>query len=192
MTVISSLYKLFTITAFATSCIFFYACNTDKLKKANLSTQNTNVEEAKDVRINYSIGGNRKAVLVSPLMFRVQDTLSYLEFPRSIHVDFFDANDVVESKLDARYAKYKDNQNIVFLKDSVRVINVKGDTLYCDELYWDRTRTNTEFYTEKPVRIRTRTHLINGIGMDARQDFKEWHIVQSTGFIKVPATEFPN
>ncbi|UEG50927.1 LPS export ABC transporter periplasmic protein LptC [Ferruginibacter lapsinanis] len=192
MTSPSSLYKILFITALATSCIFFYSCNNDKLKKKNIGDQKTGVEVAKDVRINYSIAGNRKAVLVGPLMYRVQDTVSYIEFPKTIHVDFFNAADVIESKLDARYAKYKDNQNIVFLKDSVRIVNVKGDTLYCDELYWDRTRTNTEFYTEKPVRIRTRTHLINGIGMDASQDFTEWHIVQSTGFVKVPSSQFPN
>ena len=124
-------------------------------------------------------------------MYRVQDTVAYFEFPKTIHVDFFDDSDKLESKLDAHYAKYKEQQSKVFLKDSVRVINIKGDTLYCDELYWDRNRTGTEFYTDKPVKIRTKTHIINGIGMDAKQDFSEWHIVQSTGFIKVPASQFP-
>ncbi|MES2430406.1 MAG: LPS export ABC transporter periplasmic protein LptC [Bacteroidota bacterium] len=187
-----SLYQIKIITALAISCIFFYGCENYKPKKGKISANKTGVEEAKNVRINYSIAGDRKAILTGPLMYRVQDTTSYIEFPNTIHVDFFDANEAIESKLDARYAKYKDNQNIVFLKDSVRVINIKGDTLYCDELYWDRTRTNTEFYTDKPVKIRTRTHLINGIGMDARQDFKEWHIVQSTGFVKIPSSQFPD
>ena len=105
---------------------------------------------------------------------------------------FFGETQTIESTLDAKYAKYKESQSKVFLKDSVQVINTKGDTLFCDELYWDRSRTNVEFYTDKPVRIRTKTQIIYGIGMEARQDFKENHIMQVTGIIKVPSTQFPN
>ena len=49
----------------------------------------------------------------------------------------------------------------------------------------------TEFYTDKPVRIRTKTETINGKGMEASQDFKNWHILQSVGNISVPASKFP-
>ncbi len=173
-------------------CIFLSACeNSDKDIKG-MSSKTIGIEEAKNVVVRYSIGGRQKAVLSGPLMYRVQDTVPYIEFPSTIHVDFFNSEDSIESILDAKYAKYKETQKKVFLKDSVRIINVKGDTLYSDELYWDRSRTNAEFYTEKPVKIRTRTHIINGIGMEARQDFKEWHILQSTGEIKVPTSQFPN
>jgi hypothetical protein len=91
-----------------------------------------------------------------------------------------------------QYAKYKETESNVFLKDSVRVINVLGDTLYCNELNWDLKKTGAEFYTDKPVRIRTRTQIIDGIGMEAKQDFTEWHIIQPVGFLKVPAAQFPN
>ena len=180
------------IAAFITGCFFLCGCENDINKIKDLDAKRKGVEEAKTVIVNYSIGGNRKAVLTSPLMYRVQDTVPYVEFPNTIHVNFYDLRDSIESKLDARYARYKETQSIVFLKDSVRVINVKGDTLYCDELYWDVKRTGAEFYTEKPVRIRTRTHIIDGIGMEAKQDFKEWHIIESRGIIKVPASQFPD
>ena len=103
---------------------------------------------AKQVVIRYSLGGRKKAILTSPLMYRVQDTTSYVEFPNSLHVDFYnEKGDTIESRLDAKYAKYLDAQAFVFLKDSVRVLNVLGDTLYCNELYWDRSKTGNEFYT---------------------------------------------
>ena len=107
-------------------------------------------------------------------------------------MDFFnDTGDTIDSRLDAHYAKYQEAQSKVFLKDSVRVVNRLGDTLYCNELYWDRSRTNQEFYTDKPVRIRRKMEIIDGVGLDARQDFKEWHIIQPTGFVKVPNSQFP-
>ena len=98
----------------------------------------------------------------------------------------------MESKLSAFYGQYKQNQSTVFFRDSVKVINIeKGDTLYCDELYWDRNREGVEFYTDKPVKIRTKTHLIDGVGMESAQDFKNWHIKHVTGMISIPASSFP-
>lgn len=184
--------KLF--AAFITGCFFLCSCENDINAIKDLDAKRTGVEEAKKVTVHYSINGKRKALLISPLMYRVQDTVPYVEFPKTIHVDFFSEknSDSVESKLDAQYAKYKETQSIVFLKDSVRVINVLGDTLYCEELYWDVKRTGAEFYTDKPVRIRTRTEIIDGIGMEASQDFKGHHIKQVTGILKVPASEFPD
>lgn len=171
--------------------LLFCACENNEQDIKDLSSKRTGVEEAKDVNINYTLGGKAKAVLTAPLMYRVQDTVPYTEFTKSIHVDFYNDTAGIDSKLDAHYAKYIESQSKVFMKDSVRLINTSGDTLYCDELYWDRSRPGKEFYTEKPIRIRTRTHIINGIGMEASQDFKEKHIIQSTGFIKVPARQFP-
>ena len=158
----------------------------DKLYKKKLG-----VEEALNVRVNFSSGGRPKAVLTSPLMLRVQDTVPYLEFPKKLKVLFYNEAGVQESTLTGNYAKYKEKDEIVFIKDSVRIWNIKGDTLYCNELYWNRGRTGTEFYTDKPVRIRTSTHIINGIGMEASQDFKNYKVIHPTGIIKVSGTGFP-
>ncbi len=49
------------------------------------------------------------------------------------------------------YARYREYERKVFLKDSVVVINIlKGDTLKTDELWWDQDKE--EFYTDRPVR----------------------------------------
>ena len=127
-------------------------------------------------------------------MLNVEDTVPYVEFPKTLHTDFYNEEGQVESILTAKYAKYKQNQSIVFLRDSVKVINIqKGDTLYCDELYWDRNRRGVEFYTDKPVKIRTKTNIINGEGgMESAQDFKNWHIMETrNSTIKIPASKFP-
>ena len=149
------------------------------------------IEEAKKVKLIFTSGGKTKAILTSPLMLRVQDTANYLEFPKTLQVDFYNDSGIAESKMTALYARYKENQDIVYLRDSVKVVNIKGETLYCDELYWDRSRTGNEFYTDKPVRIRTLTHIINGVGMEASQDFKQYYIKKPTGMIKIPSSQFP-
>jgi LPS export ABC transporter protein LptC len=164
--------------------------NSDKELNA-YNSKSLGVEEIKNADINYTLGGNAKAKLLSPLMLRVQDISPYVEFPKKLHVDFFNETGTVDSKLDALYGKYLEQESKVFLKDSVKVINIKGDTLFCDELWWDRNRKGNEFYTEKPVRIRTKTQIINGVGMEARQDFKGYVIKKVTGIINVANSEFP-
>ena len=125
-------------------------------------------------------------------MLRYQETLAYVEFPKKLHVDFYNDSSGVDSRLDAFYGKYFETQSKVYLKDSIRITNTKGDTLYCDELWWDRARIKNEFYTDKPVKIRTKTQIIDGVGMESAQDFKNWHIIHPVGFLHVPASQFPS
>lgn len=171
--------------------LFCPGCENNKDDIKGLTSKNLGVETADSVEINYTTGGNIKARLLSPVMVRVQDTLPYVEFPQKLHVDFYNDAGQMDSRLDARYGKYYEAQSKVFLKDSVKVINALGDTLYCDELWWDRNRVGTEFYTQKPVRIRRRLQIIDGVGMEARQDFKEWHIIDPKGIINIPSAQFP-
>ncbi len=167
------------------------SCENSDKEISEYNSKSLGVEEIKNADINYTLGGKAKAKLTSPLMLRVQDASPYVEFPNTLHVDFFNETATVDSRLDAMYGKYYELESKVFLKDSVKVININGDTLYCDELWWDRRRTNAEFYTDKPVRIRTKMQIINGVGMEARQDFKSWVILNPKGVINVPNSEFP-
>lgn len=181
------------VVAWSLSFVLLPSCeNTDK-EIQEMNSRGLGVEEIKNADINYTIGGKAKAKLLSPLMLRVQMNVPYVEFPNTLHVDFFNDTAGVDSRLDARYGKYLELESKVFLKDSVVVINVLGDTLYCDELWWDRSRVGSEFYTDKPVRIRRKMEVINGTGMQAAQDFKNWVILDpSQGVMKIPASEFPD
>ncbi len=178
--------------AFLLCCFFVVSCENKEEDLQQFSSNKTiAVEEAKEVRIIYTLGEKTSARLIAPLMLRHQTNTPYLEFTKGVHADFFDDSLKVESKLDARYAKYIETESKVFLRDSVLVFNILGDTLFCEELYWDRNVPGREFHTDKPVRIRTPTQIIDGDGLDAPQDFKSWHIINGRGFVRVPAGEFP-
>lgn len=183
------MFKLCTIAFLA---VIFSACENNADLVKNIGSKKLGVEEAEKIKVNYTVGGKIKTVLTAPLMLRVQDKESYIEFPKKLKAVFYNDEGVAESVLTAKYGKYKDYQSIVFLKDSVKVINfLKGDTLYTDELNWDRSLAGVEFYTDKPVKIRTKTQILNGIGMEASQDFKSYHITKFTGVISVPSSSFP-
>jgi hypothetical protein len=179
--------------ALFTGCIFLCACENTKEEIENLSKKQLSVEEARQVDINYTLGGKAKAKLTAPLMLRVQDTMPYMEFPEKIHVDFYNDSGKIESILDAKYAKYIESQSKILLKDSVRFIGLKnGDTLYCNELYWDRNRQPYQFYTESHTQVRTKLQNINSIGFETSQDFKDKVFKQITNStFKVSSSQFP-
>lgn len=183
--------RLIPCTLITLSTVFVFSCtNSDEAIK-KVTTKNIGKEEARNVEMNYSLAGKAKARLRAPLMYRYQDTVPRIEFTQTIHVDFFDDTLGTESMVDSKYARYLENENKVFLRDSVRIVNRKGDTLYCHELYWDRSRTGREFYTDKPVRIRTKTEYIDGSGMESAQGFTDPIIYNPKGFLGVPQSNFP-
>lgn len=187
-----SLHRYLNKIIFIFCCLLMLSCeNTQEEINQFSKNQNIGIEEGKQIEIIYTLGEKTSAKITAPLMLRYQTAVPYIEFTKTVQADFFDDFLQVESHLSANYAKYIESESKVFLKDSVVVFNTKGDTLYCNELYWDRNRTGQEFYTDKPVRIRTPTHIIDGDGLDAPQDFKSWHVINGKGFVRVPASEFP-
>lgn len=187
----NNFHKFLFKAALISGCFFISACENSPEKIKELTSRRIGVEEGKGIDIIYSLGEKTKARLSAPYMLRHQDTVPYIEFTKTLHTDFYDDSLRIESKMDAHYGKYMETESKVFLKDSVVVFNTKGDTLYCNELYWDRSKAGHEFYTDKPVRIRTASQIIDGDGLDAPQDFKSWHIINGRGLVRVSSTEFP-
>jgi hypothetical protein len=184
-------YKFFIAATLLSGCFFISSCENSRKEIEQLTSKTIGVEEAKQVDILYSLGDKTKARLSAPYMLRHEETAPYIEFTMTVHADFYDDSLKIESKMNAHYGKYMEAESKVFLKDSVVVFNIKGDTLFCNELYWDRSKPGHEFYTDKPVRIRTATQIIDGDGLDAPQDFKSWHIINGRGLVRVGSSEFP-
>jgi len=159
------------------SCFFMTSCENDVDAVKALGARISGIDVGKDVAIYISNDGKLGAKLTSPLMNRyLEDSSKMIEFPLSIHVDFYKDSNQVESQLSAKYAKYKETENIVFLKVDVIIFNTLGDTLWCKEMYWDQ---NTgKFYTEKDVVVKQHNPLakIYGKGLEANQNLTDIRI----------------
>ncbi|HUQ96330.1 MAG TPA: LPS export ABC transporter periplasmic protein LptC [Chitinophagaceae bacterium] len=141
-------------------------------------------EEARTIETFFSQNGRLKAKLRAPLMIRAEGDTIFTEFPKSLHVDFYDSLAKRESWLDAKYGNYYESINKVLLRDSVVVINTKGDTLHTNELWWDQDAK--KFYTTQPVTYNSVTRNIHGSdGMEASQDLTDVTFKQSTGRVLV-------
>ncbi len=159
------------------SCFFMTSCENDIDTVKALGARVDGIDVGKDVAIYISNDGKLGAKLTAPLMNRyLVDSSKMIEFPISIHVDFYKDSNQIESQLSAKYAKYKEAENIVFLKEDVIIFNTLGDTLWCKEMYWDQ---NTgKFYTEKDVVVKQHNPLakIYGKGLEANQNLTDIRI----------------
>ena len=171
------------ITVAALGCFFIASCENDIKQIDELLAKRTAVEEAVQIESYLSQDSHLKAKLTAPYMLRYQADSPYVEFPRTLHVDFYDTSLRVESIMDSRYAKYREFERKVFLRDSVVVINkMRGDTLKTSELWWDQDKQ--EFYTDKFVEVRQPGKVIFGKkGLRAKQNFSEYWFFGTTGTI---------
>jgi LPS export ABC transporter protein LptC len=175
------------LSALLAGCFILYACENDIKNIPNLHDKRTALDEGHDITIYLSQNGKVKGKLTAPLMYIYQADSAYTEFPKTLHVDFYNDSMVKESQLDAHYGKDREWENKVFLKDCVVVINVlKEDTLRCQELWWNKT--TQKFYTDKPVRYSQKDKFVNygKNGMEAKQDLSDLVFFGNNGTLPVP------
>ena len=171
--------------AFFWGCLFLFGCENSQRALNEWKEKKEMVEEAKNIQSYFSQGGQLRSRLTAPLMLRYSRDTSYVEFPKTLRMIFFDSLGKEQSRLDAHYGKYMESLNKAYLRDSVVVANATGDTLWTPDLWWDQ---NTQrFYTDKKVRIyRKGDRIYGGLGLEAKQDLSDILIRQPTGVVNVP------
>ncbi|HEX7845795.1 MAG TPA: hypothetical protein VF476_08365, partial [Chitinophagaceae bacterium] len=83
-------YKNYFIAAFLTGCFFLLGCENDQGTIDAWTKDKLMREEATNIETFFSQDGKMKARLTAPLMYRVMTDSQYVEFPNSLHVDFYD------------------------------------------------------------------------------------------------------
>ena len=169
-------------------CFFICSCHNNYQEVQDLAKKKNPVDKVINVESYLSQDGVLKAKLTAPLMTIMQSDTPKTEFPKSLHVDFYDSVKV-ESKLFAKYGLYYNNKRLVYLRDSVVVFNADGDTLRCEKLWWDQDKEL--IYTDVPVHIRKPDESIDGTGLTADQNFSHWTITDAKGPINVPDSTLP-
>jgi LPS export ABC transporter protein LptC len=188
----SYIFRLFRLISHGAWLAAFYlsSCENDEKTIKNLSEKVVMKEEATNIESYLSQDGKMKAKLKAPLMLRVAADTLYVEFPKTLHVDFYDDSTRIETWLDSKYGKYFETLNKVYLRDSVVVITVKGDTLRSPDLWWDQ---NTKmFYTDKYATYHAPGKQISGtVGLEATQDMTSVIFKHPIGNIQVSENGFP-
>lgn len=156
-------------------------------KKLIISRANVNIEKGKEVEINYTEKGLTRIKAIGPSATRFNTEKPYLQFPDGITILFYGAAGDTESVLTAKFATAVENSHSMTARDSVVVVNKKGETLNTDELIWDENKKI--IYSNSFVKIATADEIIYGNGMTANQNFTDYVIKNITGTIKVKSGE---
>ncbi len=165
--------------------IVISACENDLAKVEKIASNEVNlpIETSKNIEILYSDSAIVKAKLTSPLLKFYKIENAYHEMPIGLAVDFYGPMKNIESVLTARYGRKFQNQGIIEVRDSVVVINEKGERLDTERLIWNEN--TRKIYTDKFVRITTANEIIFGEGLEANQNFTNYKIFNIKGVVNV-------
>lgn len=169
-----------------------WGCN-NSMNEINALVNKTKAQEDRglDVTVIYSRGGRVEARLFARELIRNESARpAYTDMKNGLKVEFFDDSARVTSTLTARYARWYVDAGNILIRDSIVIITRKGERLETDELVWNKSIQ--KFFTEKPVRITTPTHVLSGRGMEANQDFSQYSITGGiTGAVRVDKGAVP-
>lgn len=171
--------------------VLFTSCKNDpKEIDALVSKQAIQEDRAEDVTIIYSEHGQSRIRMFATEFIRNEIAKPpYVDMRQGLKVEFFDDSLNVESTLTAMYARWYEGKGNVLIRDSVVVVNKKGETLRTEELIWNQDVR--KFYTEKFVRINTPDQVMYGDGLEANEDFSWYRIKNPKGTVRVNKEEMP-
>ncbi len=104
------------------------------------------------------------------------------EFPEGLFLEFFDESGNPTSTLRADYCYYTREEDLYKATGNVVIQDIEtNDRLDTEELFWNQKKE--EVFTDKFVRIEKDGELHVGDGLEAKQDFSYWKILNSKGTI---------
>ena len=173
------------IAATLVVAMFFIGCSSDEDVLADISNIAPKpVEVSINTTIIYSDSAVLRLKIVTPELQRWTNLETpYIEFPKGLHLFFYDSLGNVESTLTADYAINYTEEKRVEVKHHVEVINGKHDILNTEHLIW--LQKEEKIYTEEFVKITTPDEIIYGDGLEANQQFTKYRIKNIKGTIAV-------
>lgn len=156
-----------------------------------ITTKKEPLESAKDVELIYSDSAIIKFILKAPLLhhYILTDDSSYVEFPRGVDVQFYNAKGESDSRLTSEYAIHYEKEDKIRTEKNVEVFNRYGDKLSTEKLWWDKK--NRKIYSDVFVKIHTSEEIIYGDGLESNEDFTKYRILNIKGTINVKDESLP-
>lgn len=163
------------------------ACEND-IEKINSLTNTNNLPEVsgKNVEVLYSDSGKVKMQLNAAEIkqFGKADR-PYIEFPKGIHVVFYDDSLTIKSEIFADYAKYFQNEKLWEAHGNVIAHNIEEDEkLSTEELFWDEGANR--IYSNSFSRLESKDFIYYGQkGFVTNQKFSPLKLKGSNGTVNI-------
>jgi LPS export ABC transporter protein LptC len=169
--------------------LLLFSCGRETAKiKINSTTPDPPSLTAEGFEMLMSDSSVIRFKLQTPELIRhTNDRDPYIEFPKGVKIEKYDANMNIVSSMSCQYAKNYDSDDRWEAKNNVVAVNYKGDTLKTEYLVWDTQKQ--KIYSDRFVKIIQKDQIYTGIGFESNQDFSEYHIKNLKGDMYVNVDE---
>ena len=163
--------------------IFISSCEDNSSHLANFKSAKIPISTAFNIRTVHTDSGLVSSVVHSPKMLNYSNAnFPYYEFPENIIINLYDKNKNL-TKISSNYAISYVNTDIIDLRGDVVISTHIGDTLFTQQLYYDRGQewlfTNLEFeYASVDKKI-------YGIGFNSDKTFEKIKFLEVNGYFSV-------
>lgn len=127
------------------------------------------------VVIQYTDLGIKRMVITAPVMYRVpyRNQRAYQQvFPKTLHVDFYNAEGKKAGSLDAGYGERSESEKTIVVREKVVVVMENGDRLESPEMKW--SENTHKIFSDKPYKYtRPNGDFSTGFGFEANETFTE-------------------
>jgi len=167
-------------------CFCLVSCEEPKQTK-KVDPYTGPIEEINDVRLLYSEAATMKVKLTTPRQLRYAN--DNRKYPKPVNIIFYDQTGKEETKLQSDSGKYDKSKDLYTVMGHVVVTKLQNrQKMLTDLLNW--SPVTKKIYTELPVTILSPEtgERLQGVGLDAPQDFSRYSIRKTTGIFNISNT----
>jgi len=162
--------------------LFIISCSNEQNTLEEMEGYQGPFQEAQNIRTFYSDSAKVRLMIEAAEFLRYENGNE--EYPKGIYIEFYETDGSISSVLSAKQAFYDKKKHLYRAVNDVVLENqVERQKLNTEELFWDPNEE--QVYTEKFVVIETDDDVIHGEGLEAKQNFSEWKILNVTGELEL-------
>jgi LPS export ABC transporter protein LptC len=177
-------YLLIVPAVLITGIILLSSCEKKQVVVKDLQIKELPSLSGKNVETMYSDSGKVTLVVKTPLIqqFTTKEDPHTL-FPEGLTVLFYDKKTTPQASITAHYARYTEKDKQWELRDSVVAVNVEGDILETELLYWSEPKERV--WSDRFVRFTLKDKIIMGTGFESDSRLTNGTIKNVSGTIYV-------
>lgn len=158
--------------------ILFLACSSTDKEIEDFQPYEGPLQEAANMVLYRSENAIIRSKLETPLLREFVN--GDREFPEGLYIEFYDEDGKMTTTLQANEAKYFKEEDHWRGRGNVTITNVENQQqLNTEELFWKPS--DERMFTEKFVKISLPDQVLYGKGLEAKQDFSQYTILQPEG-----------
>lgn len=153
--------------------IMLLSCKND-IRKVSRITESENLPEmsGENLAMTYSDSARVKYRVYTPLYYKIHtEDEEYDEFPKGIHVVYYDKEGKVIGEIRSNYAKNHIQKALWEARDQVVVENDQGKRLETELLFWDTAKE--KIYSDRYTRLTDGNNILESSeGFESDQNLK--------------------